>query len=351
MFPLPVTSAWSTLPAAPGVNGVDLVKLDNTVLGVTKILHDLDFSVVTAPGSAPNGTSAWLATYPKGSYNPTGEPRGGIGFYFPGPAGHDWSDASTTQIMFSYAVYFPTGFQFVKGGKLPGPYGGASADEAFACSGGRQEDRAGCFDLRLMWRTAGAGEIYAYVPETDDNTAALSELQNTVIDDSFGVSVARGSFKFATGDWTAVAQRVKLNTVGQKDGELELFVNGKSVLQATGLEIRTSAASVFRGVHFQSFFGGSDNSWATPIDQQVHFAGMSGAVLAAGASPNEGKAAFPLGDSSTVTRTPTGSSDLPTGTGTTSGGDSDSDGTGAAGALRVSGALVAVVAAVAAAFI
>lgn len=30
--------------------------------------------------------------------------------------------------------------------------GGASEDEAFACSGGRQDDRDGCFDLRLMWR-------------------------------------------------------------------------------------------------------------------------------------------------------------------------------------------------------
>lgn len=106
LFPVPVKSGWSTLPSVAGVSNVDLVKLDNTVLGVTKILHGLDFSVVSAPGNAPAGTSAWQANYPKGSNNPSNEPRGGIGFYFPGPNGQTWSDPSVTEILFSYAVCF-----------------------------------------------------------------------------------------------------------------------------------------------------------------------------------------------------------------------------------------------------
>lgn len=103
--------------------------------------------------------------------------------------------------------------------------------------------------LQLARSTAGAGEIYAYLPLTDGNTNATSELANTVHDDTFGISVARGAFTFATGDYTVVAERVKLNTVGKQDGELELFVNGKSVIHATGLEVRTQAATVFRGVY------------------------------------------------------------------------------------------------------
>lgn len=51
---------------------------------------------------------------------------------------------------------------------------------------------------------------------------------------------------------------MQLNTVGKSDGELELWVNGQSVLHATGLQIRTQAATLFRGIHFQTFFGKSE---------------------------------------------------------------------------------------------
>lgn len=122
----------------------------------------------------------------------------------------------------------------------------------------------------------------------------MTDLNGTVIDSNFGASVARGAFTFATGDWTVLAQRVQLNTPGIADGEIELWVNGESVIHATGLTIRTQAESVVRGVHFQTFFGGSDTTWATPKNQTTYFAGMSGAILNPGASPNEGKAAYPL---------------------------------------------------------
>ncbi|EJD54658.1 hypothetical protein AURDEDRAFT_110207 [Auricularia subglabra TFB-10046 SS5] len=357
LFPIAIKDGYTTYPSVPKAAGAALVALDDAPLGVIKISRGLNHTLVDAPGDAPAGTKAWQINYPKGSYNPSADDavRGGIGFYFPGPTGHDWSDPATNEILFSYAVYFPAGFNFVKGGKLPGPYGGATEDEAYACSGGRQDDREGCFDLRLMWRTSGAGEIYAYVPistdGSDPNTKSFSTLKNSVIDGSFGVSVARGAFTFATGAWTVVAERVKLNTVGQTDGELELFVNGESVIHATNLQIRTKPEVVFRGVHFQSFFGGSDNTWATPTDQQVFFAGISGATLEPGASPASGKEAYPLGQSSTIDHNPTDTDtgDAPSETGGTgAGGDG---GTGSAGALRASGALAALVAVVMAALL
>ena len=36
-------------------------------------------------------------------------------------------------------------------GKLPGQFGGVG-DLAYGCSGGRQDNRMQCFDLRFMWR-------------------------------------------------------------------------------------------------------------------------------------------------------------------------------------------------------
>lgn len=71
---------------------------------------------------------------------------------------------SATEVTLSYSVYFSDGFDFVKGGKLPGLYGGASEDEAKSCSGGRQDNRGRCFSARLMWRKDGMGEFYNYFP-------------------------------------------------------------------------------------------------------------------------------------------------------------------------------------------
>jgi hypothetical protein len=48
-------------------------------------------------------------------------------------------------IVFEYQVLFPRGFDFVKGGKLPGIYGGREG-----CSGG--DAAKDCFSTRYMVR-------------------------------------------------------------------------------------------------------------------------------------------------------------------------------------------------------
>lgn len=62
-----------------------------------------------APGDAPAGTLAYQANYPTGSYNPSGTPRGGFGFYIGDPEGFSFEGA--TEVLASYAVYFEPGFQ------------------------------------------------------------------------------------------------------------------------------------------------------------------------------------------------------------------------------------------------
>ena len=58
-------------------------------------------------------------------------------------------------MMISYEVAFDSGFDWVKGGKLPGLRGGPDPDH---CSGGHQANGTNCFSTRLMWRGEGAGE-------------------------------------------------------------------------------------------------------------------------------------------------------------------------------------------------
>jgi hypothetical protein len=65
-----------------------------------------------------NGISSLKAHYPAGSWNPQGNPKGGLSFYAPGPA--DVNLETAQEVIFSYSVLFPEGFDFVKGGKLPG---------------------------------------------------------------------------------------------------------------------------------------------------------------------------------------------------------------------------------------
>lgn len=53
-------------------------------------------------------------------------------------------DLSTAKnVTLEYSIFFPTGFDFVKGGKMPGLYGGHTG-----CSGGQQSED--CFSTRLM---------------------------------------------------------------------------------------------------------------------------------------------------------------------------------------------------------
>ena len=97
---------------------------------------------------AGHDNTALRVTYNSGTWN-----NGGANFFV--PFSNDTSQGSPTGLMLSYEIFFSENFQFVKGGKLPGPRGGAKAN---SCSGGRQPDGTDCFTARLMWRKEGAGE-------------------------------------------------------------------------------------------------------------------------------------------------------------------------------------------------
>jgi hypothetical protein len=61
-------------------------------------------------------------------------------------------------------------------------------------------------------------------------------------------SVGRGAFSFPTGAWTTISEHVKLSDVGQANGEIQLFVYGKSVINVGGFILCNCAAGKIRGV-------------------------------------------------------------------------------------------------------
>jgi len=131
-----------------------------------------------------------------------------------------------------------------------------------------------------MWRQNGRAEVYAYLPSDEENKKILSKIPPiSILSSDYGFSIGRGSWAFVPGQWTTVAIRTRLNTIGNRDGEIEVFINGVSVLKAIGVTIRKDGNTVFRGIHFQTFFGGSSPAWASPQDQSAYFSDISGAII------------------------------------------------------------------------
>ncbi|KAJ7868274.1 polysaccharide lyase family 14 protein, partial [Mycena leptocephala] len=196
----------------------------------------------------PAPSLAWEAFYPKGSINPSAPIPGGFGFYLSGPPAY--------RMMLQV-----TGI-------------GGDGDFSYACTGGRQDNRCKCFNVRPMWRSKGLGELYTYLPLTPTNRERLIAVPPSSKENSdYGFSVGRNAFQFdvAVGKWVSLAFRVKLNTIGSDDGELELWV--------AGLTLRDSERSLIKGAHFQTFFGGHQDDWASPKDQRAWFADLSGVVI------------------------------------------------------------------------
>jgi hypothetical protein len=234
------------------------------------VLSKLSHDYVTIAGK-----KAMRAHYAAGSWNFQQEPLGGFSFYAPGPASVDLTTAKEATL--SYSVLFEDGFEFVKGGKLPGLYGGDSDDGSKSCSGGRRD--AKCFSSRFMWRTNGAMELYTYLPPTfEANNAVCNIPPYSDCNPTYGASVGRGIVSFVPGEWMTLSQRVRLNDVGKENGEIEVFANGKSLFTARGLVLRDSAAGLIRGIQAQTFFGGSTSAWASPKEQNSYFADFSVAI-------------------------------------------------------------------------
>ncbi|OJT12174.1 hypothetical protein TRAPUB_11284 [Trametes pubescens] len=257
---------------------ISAVPLTDKTLGVHKVASTTTHNLVRPPIPIDQDEA---------HINPGNKivPAGGFGFYLRGPP--DFAQAlndpatGAVEVIFGYDVLFEEGFDFREGGKLPGIYGGAG-DAAYGCTGGRQTDRCKCFNLRLMWRENGVGELYAYVPQSEVNTRRLLAVPpRSIQHPDYGFSVGRGAWTFASGRWTRVTERVKINDVGQENGEIEILIDGKSVFLAQGLVLRTPEGpdAHVQGLHFQTFFGGHSPDWASPKDQRAWFANVSGAII------------------------------------------------------------------------
>jgi hypothetical protein len=194
-----------------------------------------------------DGKSALIRVhYPKGStsFSATkqGRPLGGASFYSP--------FSQSKVLCLHYRVRFPHDFRFVRGGKLPGLYGGS------APSGGKAVTGMDGWSVRLMWRMGGEGELYEYIANMDEK---------------FGLSVGRGVFTFPRGQWIDIDLEVVINEPSRADGVARLWIDGRAVIEQNDIVFAAQETPFQAGLMFSTFFGGSDETWATPKDQYIDF--------------------------------------------------------------------------------
>jgi len=234
--------------------------------------------------------------YDKGSYDLKTDSSilGGFSFYTPGPGKSgssstpavDLAAIKATEVSFGYSAYFSAGFEFVKGGKMPGLMGGTSWDNAITASGGNHPTTG--FSTRMMFRPNGEGELYMYIPPSENRSNLCGKTGTGQCDGpdagngkTYGASVGTGNFYWKAGGWTTIRQVIHLNTPGQKDGWAKVYVNGASTPSISITDISYGGdGTLFWGQQMQSFFGGHTTDWASPKAEDLYLKDFSVVVNA-----------------------------------------------------------------------
>lgn len=179
-------------------------------------------------------------------------PEGGVG---PGEGGAQFRvdlPASFERLFVAYRVRFASGFDFVRGGKLPGLIGGEGN------TGGNRPDGTDGWSARMMWRTDGDAVQYVYHPD-----------QPGTYGEDFAWDLG-GQRRFDDA-WHVVEHEIVMNTPGENDGAVRGWWDGELALDRGGVRFRDVDTFAIDGFYFSTFFGGSDSSWAPTRDEHVDF--------------------------------------------------------------------------------
>ena len=179
--------------------------------------------------------------YPAGSYKPSAAPVGGVWYI---QRFKQWFEHARL----SYNITFDEWFDFVKWWKLPGLCG-------WTCSRWWSGVENG-FSARFMWRADGDLEVYWY---TNDKKGQK------------WVSIWRGMYRFIPGVEYNISQEILLNTPGEADGKLIVYVDNQKVYELDSIMYRWNDSVTIDAFIFSTFFGWWDKSWATPISTGTKF--------------------------------------------------------------------------------
>lgn len=210
----------------------------------------------TSVGQASDGQLGLRVDFVPGSVGS----KSGYGFYASPPS------FPAHEVAFSYQVYFPPNFDFVKGGKLPGIFIGAPG-----ATGGNWENNAG--SVRVMWGKGGKATAYVYIPTqvcpcgTRESMLQVQGSKYSAIchETKMGHHLwGDGSLRFKTGEWNSIHIRVRMNDPGSRNGRLELRIN-EQYRSFDEMVWRTDPGLCFEGLCVMTFFGGHTEDFAVPL--------------------------------------------------------------------------------------
>ncbi len=180
----------------------------------------------------------------------------------------------TDAVTLAYQVMFPVEFDFVRGGKLPGLYGGS------APRGGQSTNTGDGFSIRIMWRELGVLCSYLYHKDKDpeakwgkDYFFMNTENKNVPIEKSVWKTMNtkfEDRMYITPGIWHTIKIYIKMNTPGKEDGEMICSLDGKEAVNVH-LSFRKDLSFGIDTFAFTSFFGGNDLTWAPTKDEVVYF--------------------------------------------------------------------------------
>ena len=193
---------------------------------------------------------ATIVDEPKGKSLRMSYPRGSLG---PGQGGGQFRErlVPAKAYRLSYGIFFEKGFDFRKGGKLPGLGGGRGN------TGGERTTGDG-WSARYMWGEGGQLALYLYHLD-----------QKTKYGDHYGLGV-----KVVPGRWHSVEQVVEVNSPGKPDGRIRVRVDKSLVLDLRNLRLRGKVKPEVALVDqflFSTFHGGSGKDWAPIRDSHARF--------------------------------------------------------------------------------
>ena len=187
--PIPKPTPVPIPKPAPGLivplNILDLSDFKNSKSwNITKVSYG-DKNTLHGIVSDPLTKSGYVlkVNYLKGSYKPSANIDGGIGFYA------SPSIFPCRSVRLSYELCFADNFDPVNGGKLPGLFIGPPG----ASGGNHDTDNASC---RIMWRKENndmiQAEAYVYTPCQQD--PSYNMIPNIILNSTYGDSLWRGIF-------------------------------------------------------------------------------------------------------------------------------------------------------------
>lgn len=205
--------------------------------------------------------SALAVSYPSGTF---GTKQSGAQWIL--KLGHEYEEATL-----KYRIKFESGFDFVRGGKLPGLAGGNTPTGSDPVNG------VDGWSARFMWKTdkprlpGSSRRLTAYPISYAKYLKSGKKKDGSQADRAIWYDSNRNRSVFKSGVWYSIRQRVKMNDPGVANGVFQIWLNEQLVLDQQDRLVRLTPKLKIDSMYFSTFFGGGDKQWATSKDETIYF--------------------------------------------------------------------------------